>query len=151
MDTTGFFDYPSERPETTEHGLPGFLAGRGEDDWAALLDHSETRLFRPGEIVLQQGERDRALYLLVDGWVRAPSGVIHPITTLGEDGFLDGTPRAVSVEAMSEGEMLRLSYDGVEALAARHPALGRNTLLARARTLSPRLRANGEQTPGWTG
>src|SRR4051794_27957679 len=75
MDTTGFFDYPSERPETSEHGLPGFLAGRGEDDWAALLDHSETRLFRPGETVLHAGEHDRALYLLVDGWVRAPSGV----------------------------------------------------------------------------
>jgi CRP-like cAMP-binding protein len=152
MDTTGFFDYPSEQSsETTEHGLPGFLAGRGEDDWIALLDHSETRLFRPGEIVLQKGERDRALYLLVDGWVRAPSGVIHPITTLGEAAFLDGTPRAVSIEAMSEGEMLRLSYDGFEALAARHPALGRDILLDLGRILSARLRASGEQTPGWTG
>jgi CRP/FNR family cyclic AMP-dependent transcriptional regulator len=151
MDTTGFFDYPSERPETTEHGLPGFLAGRGEDDWAALLDHSETRLFRPGEVVLQAGEHDRALYLLVDGWVKAPSGVIHPITTLGEAAFLDGTPRAVSVEAMSDGEMLRLSYDGFEALAARHPALGRDILLDLGRILSARLRVQGEQTPGWTG
>jgi CRP/FNR family cyclic AMP-dependent transcriptional regulator len=151
MDTTGFFDYPSERPETSEHGLPGFLAGRGEDDWAALLDHSETRLFRPGETVLHAGEHDRALYLLVDGWVRAPSGVIHPITTLGEAAFLDGTPRAVSVEAMSDGEMLRLSYDGFEALAARHPALGRDILLDLGRILSARLRVQGEQTPGWTG
>ena len=29
-----------------------------------LLDHTETRLFRPGEVVLTRGERDRALYLL---------------------------------------------------------------------------------------
>jgi CRP/FNR family cyclic AMP-dependent transcriptional regulator len=151
MDTTGFFDYPSEpHAPPAEHGLPGFLQGR-EDDWATLLDHSETRLFHPGETVLAAGERDRALYLLVDGWLRAPSGVIHPITTLGEAAFLDGSPRAVTVMAMSEGEMLRLSFDGFEALAARNPALGRDILLDLGRILSARLRQHGETTPGWTG
>ncbi len=151
MDTTGFFDYPTEPSAPAEHGLPGFLSGRGEDVWATLLDHSETRLFHPGETVLTAGERDRALYLLITGWVKAPSGVIHPITTLGEGAFLDGAPRAVSVEAMSEGEMLRLSYDGFEALAARNPALGRDILLDLGRILSARLRSTGERTPGWTG
>jgi len=151
MDTTGFFDYPTDRQESTEHGLPAFLSGRGEDDWVMLLDHSETRLFSPGEVVLHQGEIDRALYLLIAGWVKAPSGVVHPITTLGESAFLDGTPRAVSVEAMSEGEMLRLSFDGFEALAARNPSLGRDILLDLGRILAARLRTQGEQTPGWTG
>ena len=151
MDTTGFFDYPTEPSKPAEHGLPGFLDGRGEDDWAMLLDHSETRLFAPGEIVLRRGERDRALYLLVTGWVKAPSGVVHPITTLGEAAFLDGGPRAVSIEAMSEGEMLRLSYDGFEALAVRNPALGRDILLDLGRILCARLRATGEDTAGWTG
>ncbi len=152
MDTTGFFDYPTDRQESTaEHGLPTFLSGRGEDDWAMLLDHSETRLFSPGEIVLTKGESDRALYLLIAGWVKAPSGVVHPITTLGEDAFLDGTPRAVSVEAMSEGEMLRLSFEGFEALAARNPSLGRDILLDLGRILCARLSAHGDQTPGWTG
>jgi CRP/FNR family cyclic AMP-dependent transcriptional regulator len=151
VDTTGFFDYPTEPHPAGEHGLPGFLGGRGEDDWAALLDHSEIRLFRAGETVLRAGEHDRALYLLIDGWVRAPSGVISPITTLGEGAFLDGGPRSVSIEAMSPGEMLRLSYEGFEALAARHPALGRDILLDLGRILTARLRAHGEQTPGWTG
>ncbi|HET6549933.1 MAG TPA: cyclic nucleotide-binding domain-containing protein [Solirubrobacter sp.] len=151
MDTTGFFDYPTEPQAAGEHGLPGFLSGRGEDAWATLLDHSEIRLFGPGETVLRAGEADRALYLLVDGWVKAPSGVVHPITTLGEAAFFDGAPRAVSIEAMSPGEMLRLSYEGFEALAARNPALGRDILLDLGRILSARLRARGEQTHGWTG
>ncbi len=151
MDTTGFFDYPTEPSAPAEHGLPGFLSGRGEDDWAMLLDHSETRLFAPGELVLKRGEQDRALYLLVTGWVKAPSGVVHPITTLGEGAFLDGRPRTVTVEAMSEGEMLRLSYDGFEALAARNPALGRDILLDLGRILSARLQAAGDTSPGWTG
>ena len=151
MDTTGFFDYPSERQTSTEHGLPTFLSGRGEEDWGMLLDHSETRLFSAGERVLTQGENDRALYLLIAGWVKAPSGVVHPITTLGEGAFLDGAPRAVSVDAMSEGEMLRLSFEGFEALAARNPSLGRDILLDLGRILCARLSAHGDQTPGWTG
>lgn len=151
MDTAGFFDYPTEPSTPAEHGLPGFLSARGEDDWAMLLDHSETRLFAPGEHVLKQGEQDRALYLLVTGWVKAPSGVVHPITTLGEGAFLSGTPRTVTVEAMSEGELLRLSYDGFEALAARNPSLGRDILLDLGRILSARLLAVGDATPGWTG
>ena len=151
MDTTGFFDYPTDRQESTEHGLPGFLSGRGEDDWAMLLDHSETRLFSPNELILARGDHDRALYLLIAGWVKAPSGVVHPITTLGEAAFLDGTPRSVNVVAMSEGEMLRLSFESFEALSARNPSLGRDILLDLGRILSARLRIQGELTPGWTG
>ena len=124
MDTTGFFDYPTEPEARSEHGLPGFLSDRGDEDWAMLLDHTETRLFVPGEVVLRPGERDRALYLLVMGWVKAPSGVVHPITTLGEGAFLDG---------------------------ARNPALGRDILLDVGRILSARLHALGDQTAGWTG
>ena len=77
--------------------------------------------------------------------------MIHPITTLGEAAFLDGAPRAVTVEAMSEGEMLRLSFEGFEALAARNPALGRDILLDLGRILSARLRAHGERDPGVDG
>jgi CRP-like cAMP-binding protein len=149
MDTSGFFEYPTEPAPAIAHGLPAFLDGRPDEDWSMLLAHAETRLFRPGDLVLAQGERDRALYLLVDGWVRGPAGVVHPITTLGEGAFLDGAPRAVSVEAVTDGELLRLSYEGFEALAARNPALGRDILLDLGRILVARLRA--QQTEGWTG
>jgi CRP-like cAMP-binding protein len=149
MDTTGFFQYPTE--PALPAGLPGFLDQRGEDDWATLLEHTDTRLFRPGDVVLAAGEHDRALYLLVDGWLKAPSGVIHPITTLGEAAFLDGRPRAVTVRALTDGELLRLSFDGFSALAARDAGLGREILLDVGRILSARLRAAGDANLGWTG
>jgi CRP/FNR family cyclic AMP-dependent transcriptional regulator len=148
---SGFFDYPSEQQPDSGHGLPGFLNDRGEEDWGMLLDHAETLLFRPGDVVLRAGAQDRALYLLVDGWLRAPSGVIHPITTVGEGAFLDGAPRAVDVEAMSDGEVMRLSYEAFESLSARNPALARHILLDLGRILSARLRAGDDHTPGWTG
>jgi CRP-like cAMP-binding protein len=77
--------------------------------------------------------------------------VIHPITTLGEGAVLDGAPRAVDVEAMSDGEVMRLGYDGFEALAARNPLLARQILFDIGRILSARLRAGDDLTPGWTG
>jgi CRP/FNR family cyclic AMP-dependent transcriptional regulator len=147
----GFFNYPTESDSGPGAGLPGFLNDRGEDDWGMLLDHAETLMFRPGDIVLKAGQPDRALYLLVDGWLRAPSGVIHPITTVGEAAFLDGAPRAVDVEAVSDGEVMRLSFESFEALAARNPALARHILLDLGRILSARLRAGDEHTPGWSG
>ena len=47
--------------------------------------------------------------------------------------------------------MLRLSFEGFEALAARNPSLGRDILLDLGRILSARLRAARRPTPGWTG
>ena len=49
-----------EAPET-------FFADRDERDWDRLLAYTETRRFRPGEVVLPDGAADRALYLLADG------------------------------------------------------------------------------------
>jgi CRP/FNR family cyclic AMP-dependent transcriptional regulator len=149
MDTTGFFRYPTE--DALPHALPGFLSARGDDDWSTLLEYAGTRRFRPSETVLRAGERDRALYLLVDGWLKAPSGIIHPISTVGEAAFLDGRPRTVSIRALTDGELLRLSYDAFETLAARDAALGREILLDLGRILSARLRAGGQTTYGWTG
>jgi signal-transduction protein with cAMP-binding, CBS, and nucleotidyltransferase domain len=44
-----------------------FFADRDERDWDRLLAATETRRFRPGEVVLADGVADRALYLLADG------------------------------------------------------------------------------------
>ena len=111
MDTTGFFQYPGT--QVPLDALPGFLEERGEEDWALLLDHTETRRFRAGQDVLTQGEIDRALYLLVDGRLQAPSGGVLPTSTFGEAAFLDGRPRAVTVTATSDAEVLQTQPRGL--------------------------------------
>ena len=47
--------------------------------------------------------------------------------------------------------MLRLSYEGFEALSARNPALGRDILLDVGRILSARCARTATDTAGWTG
>ena len=156
MDTSVFFQYPtlgggSPAPEPAPD--PGFLPHATVEEWDAVLAATETLRFHPGDTVLRAGERDRALYLLLDGRLEvegAGSEVVAP-ATVGAAGFLDGLPRAVTLLARSHGELARLSWDAYEALAARDPRLGRTVLCDVGRGLAARLRAAGLTLPGWTG
>jgi CRP/FNR family cyclic AMP-dependent transcriptional regulator len=150
MDTSGFFQYPGTADPPAENPR-GLLEDRGEEDWSLLLEHTETHLHRAGDVVLQQGELDRALYLLADGQLQAPSGPVYPVSSFGEAAFLDGRPRAVTVTATSDAEVIRLSHDAFLSLSARRPELGRALLLDLGRLLAERLHSAGDSTAGWTG
>ena len=62
----------------------------------------------------------------------------------GEMAFLDGRPRAATIRALTDGDLLRLSFEAFEALSARHPELGRAILLDLGRILAARLRQANE-------
>jgi CRP/FNR family transcriptional regulator, cyclic AMP receptor protein len=145
VDRTGFFTYPGEPLPAAERAL---LADWGDADWAVLLAATETRRFQPGETVLREGERDPALYLLVDGRLAGPRGVVDAISTVGEAAFFDGRPRAATVTAISDGELLRLGRDAFDALAAREPVLARAFLFEVGAVLAARVR---DDATGWTG
>ena len=156
MDTSVFFQYPtlgggSPAPEPAPD--PGFLPHATVEEWDAVLAATETLRFHPGDTVLRAGERDRALYLLLDGRLEVEGGgaEIAAPATVGAAGFLDGLPRAVTLLARTHGELARLSWDAYEALAARDPRLGRTVLCDVGRGLAARLRAAGPTLPGWTG
>jgi CRP/FNR family transcriptional regulator, cyclic AMP receptor protein len=145
IDASGFFQYPSEPAADAPDGL---LGATSVDDWSTLLSYTETVRFRPGEVVLRAGDDDRALYLLVDGRLESPGGTVEPVSAIGEGAFLDGAPRAVTLRALTSGELLRLGWDAFEALAAREPRLARELLIDLGRLLTARLRT---ADVGWTG
>lgn len=103
-----------------------------EADWEVLLDYCETLRFRPGETVLATGRADRALYILADGKL---DSVAAP-AVLGEAEFFTGLPRRTEYRAETDGELLRLSFDSFEALAAREPRLARDLLVDLGRRLA---------------
>ena len=125
-----------------------FFAGRDEREWDRLLAYTETRRFRPGEIVLPDGVADRALYLLADGRLevirpgaRGTLATLEAPATVGEAEFLDGRPRGVALRAVGHGEIERLSWESFEALSAREPQLARDILVDVGRVLAARRRA----------
>jgi CRP/FNR family cyclic AMP-dependent transcriptional regulator len=145
MDTSSFFAYPTL---TAAQPAPeaGLLAARSEEDWDVLLAYTETRRLRPGDWLIREGERDRALYVLSDGRleVLAPGRVARVIeapATVGELAFLDDRARAAGLRALTHGEAQRLSYEAFEALSAREPRLARDLLLDLGRIVATRLRA----------
>jgi CRP-like cAMP-binding protein len=154
MDTSVFFNYPTLASGSSEPAPdPGFLPHATAEEWDVLLAATETLRFRPGDVVLRAGERDRAIYLLLDGRVQAgdAGAEVTAPAAVGVAGFLDGLPRAVTLEARTHVELVRLSWDAYEALAARDPRLGRMVLADAGRALAARVRSAGASLPGWTG
>ena len=147
MDSSSYFQYPTG---ATDPGTAPatFLGGAGEREWDVLLSYMQTRQLRAGETAFSEGDVDRALYLLTVGNVELRAGAGAPVLVeapapLNEIAFLDGGRCAASVRALSAGELLRLSFDAFEALAAREPTLARRILLDLGRIVATRLRPVG--------
>jgi len=146
---TGFFDYPAGEQDRSSSGAHVFLENLGQVDWLRLIDSMERRRVAPGEVVMARGEVDRSLFVIASGTVEVlvpDAGGEHrarelgPGSLLGEVAFFDGMPRSSTVRAVTPCEVLRLGPDAFEALAARHPDLGRSLLLELGRVLATRLR-----------
>ena len=145
--TGGFFNYPSEQGGANPVEELVFLPDRPDADWRILLEYTETRRFRTGDVVIRGGDSDRALLLLTKGTlavrVAGSSDEVKTIaapTVIGEVAFLDGGPRSVTLVAVADGELQRLSMESFEVLGARHPEVARAVLLDLGRILAVRLR-----------
>jgi predicted acylesterase/phospholipase RssA/CRP-like cAMP-binding protein len=108
-------------------------AGQG----APLLEKLETLHLSGGEWLIRQGDEGDALYLLVQGRLRAvvknPGaaeneepvflGEIVPGDSVGEISLLTGHPRSASVQAIRDSLLVRIDRASFEELASQHPAL----------------------------
>jgi len=99
--------------------------------------------------IVRRGERGEAMYLILEGEVRALSiveGKESPLTTIpagqwfGEISLLDHGPRSVDVIANKDSVLLRLSSDAFERLLSEAPMLAIPFLLVLTRTLADRIR-----------
>ena len=158
MDLTSFFDYPTAQvTEAADEVL--FLPDRSERDWEKLLSHTDARPFRRGDIVIQEGALERALYIVTDGVLEmmlAPRKggerrfkTIEAPSVIGELCFVAGGPRSSTLRAVSDGEVRRLSFESFEVLAAREPELARAVLLDISRILAQRLRMATDFIADW--
>jgi CRP-like cAMP-binding protein len=147
-----FFDYPeSDLPEATVRET--VLADRSLRDWQRLLEHTDRRRFTRGDVVVREGDAERALWIVSRGMLEVVVGrpgreqvvaTVPARSVFGEIGFLDGEPRSATVRAASDGEAYRLTYAAFESLAARQPELARALLFDLARIVCARLRHMNE-------
>lgn len=150
MKFSSFFNYPTEEEESASTEQLLFLPNRSRRDWGKLLTHTQTYRFSKGDIVLRQGETERAFYLVTFGQFEElmPTeegrarrvGLLESGSVIGEQTFLDGQPHPSNVRALTDGEMARLNLEGFEVLAAREAELARAILFDLGRIVSMRLR-----------
>ena len=114
-------------------------------DWAIVFAHGEPYDFEPGDEIVRAGDRERALYLLVDGTlgVRIPGAEdrlkrIDAPSLVGEVGFVDGGPRSATLEALTAGTIVRLEFAGVRAPGGRRAGTRPPDAARRSRACSRR-------------
>jgi CRP-like cAMP-binding protein len=150
-----YFAYPGTASASEELV---FLADRSPEDWERLLAYAELLRYNAGDLIIRAGDNDRALFIIVAGKLEVllPTergefrrySLIEPKSVTGEVAFVDGRPRTATVRAVTDGDLLRLSFESYEVLAARYPELGRAILLDLGRILAAKLRQASEVIAG---
>jgi len=124
-----------------------FLPEASAADWATIFSFAQVREIPAGLALVQAGEDDRALYLLIDGTlaVRMPREEtafksIDAPSVVGELAFFDGSPRSATLDALTDVQVVRIDMDCFHELSMAEPTLAHTMLMDLARILALRLR-----------
>lgn len=145
-----FFDYPGQKSSGTGDQQVTVFEDLSSEDWSRVMSHAQTVHFKAGDTLIEHGDRDDSLYVLVAGEVevlreasfgrkkmitRIPAGSVF-----GEIAFFDRQPRSAYVSANADGSMLRITRQNFERLAAWEPGIARQLLLDLGKVMATRLR-----------
>lgn len=126
------------------------LADWPETHVEALAAQLEPRPFGDGELLIEAGTPARSLYFLVEGRVDVTipvkDGVRRRVSTIdagnvfGELALFGETKRTATITGAGAGRALKLTPEGMAALAAARPDVRLDLALAVGRSLADRLR-----------
>jgi len=105
----------------------------GKNELRGLEDVSNLHLFSPNQLIFQEGDPGRSIYLILDGEVKVftkdHSGEEFQLATLktnqffGEMAMLSGEPRSSSVATLGESLLSEISYNNMRRLIRRYPQI----------------------------
>lgn len=126
------------------------------EDNALLLEKGETRQFAKDDVILEEGDRRRTLYLILDGVCRVEQshygrGIAIAIlgrgSVFGDMSFLEGVGANASVIADAPTTVLTITADIVNSLLLSVPGLATRFYQSLAVNLSKRLRETTAMFP----
>jgi hypothetical protein len=152
--------FKSQTPGTAQaapaHGItPGSLrrikifADMDERQLASFLQYMEVLKLVPNAVVFREGEHGDAMYLVLQGELRARAFIGGRESTLsqmgvgecfGELAVLDEGPRSADVVANVESVLLKISAPALKRVFQEAPALAAPFLLALNKTITSRVR-----------
>jgi CRP-like cAMP-binding protein len=105
----------------------------GKKELRGLEDFSNLHLFSPDQLIFQEGDPGRSIYLILDGGVKVftkdHNGKEFQLATLksnqffGEMALLSGEPRSSSVATLGETLLGEISYNNMRRLIMRYPEI----------------------------
>lgn len=120
--------------------------------WRSLVAYLTPYQLRPGDLLIKQGDCDRAAYFIGEGTLQvyvsgaAPGtsriALLRPGALVGETGLFSDQPHSANVEAMTMAIVWALHLPRYEELAARAPVIANEVLRAAGAVMVARLRAN---------
>lgn len=124
--------------------------GLSTEEVREIVRVSEQRQLAPGDVLFEQGDEARALYMIQSGEfeVRATSpyadevvlAQLGPGAVVGEMALLEGGRRSATVEALSDSTIFELSHAAFNALRGKKRHAAYKLILNLARTLGERRR-----------
>ncbi|NNF51981.1 MAG: mechanosensitive ion channel [Gammaproteobacteria bacterium] len=110
-----------------------WLDALNEGELDALAADTIEREFKPGEVIVTEGEPGNSLFVLVEGTLEASTnsnnqreeriGTIKPGQALGEMSFLTGEPRGATVRALTDAYVLQLQREAFEPIVRARPEI----------------------------
>jgi CRP-like cAMP-binding protein len=146
-----FFSYSpaGKTAETAPAALPlrALLADLSSQDWEQFIAYAARRRYPAGAVIVRAGDSDAALHFIASGQVDV-TPVEGASTRRGEGeafgllSFLDGAPSGITASATADGpaELLRLTPDTLQQLAAWQPRIAMALLRDLGANLASRLR-----------
>ena len=121
-----------------------------DEERESLIKCSQKIKFRAGDTLVNVGESDEGIYILIVGSVevigKGTFGMdkviaeIHQGSVFGELSFFDQHPRIAAVRAIVDGFVLHITPNGMHRLAESRPELAIKLLLGFGKILSTRFR-----------
>jgi CRP/FNR family cyclic AMP-dependent transcriptional regulator len=130
------------------------LGGMNDQQLGRFAQIVEVVALRQFQEVVRQGEHGDAMYMILEGEVRVRQIIGGKETTIatlgpgeffGEISLFDQGPRSADVVANTDGTLLKISVAVFEDLAKKEPDLATPFMLAVARTLTARIRADNKR------
>lgn len=130
-----------ERPRRREARLSArrllsripWLDPLNDDELDRLASDAIELEYKPGEVVMREGEQGTSLLVVVEGTLEATTrsgtereekvGTVKPGQALGEMSFLTGEPRAATVSALTNAFVLELRREAFEPILRERPEI----------------------------
>ncbi|MEM7563095.1 MAG: cyclic nucleotide-binding domain-containing protein [Pseudomonadota bacterium] len=146
-----YFDYNDDPAADADSENITILNDLSDEEWQMIVRSARSISFSKNEILLEEGQVDDAVYILVSGKVEVITnrsfGRVKRIATIdegsvfGEVAFFDKRPRSASIRATTAGRVLRISRRSFDKISAWNPKLAQQLLFDVGEILAYRFRS----------